>query len=93
MGHDTATTTDEEEAAEALLTLGNVPNNDDFVQEEDNATLMPIGIASTTVDVNPVPVRLSANDVNTAIQNMPDEKPTQTNGHNIYGPNTVPSRE
>ena len=79
VGHNTATTTDEEEAAEALLTLGNVPNNDDFVQEEDNATLMPIGKASTTVDINPVPVRLSANDVNIAIQNMPDEnklKPT-----------------
>ena len=73
VGHDTATTTDEEEAAEALLTLGNVTNNDDFVQEEDNATLMPIGKASSTVDINPVPVRLSANDVNIAIQNMPDE--------------------
>ena len=79
VGHDTATTTDEEEAAEALLTLGNVPNSDDFVQEEDNATLMPIGKASTMVDINPVPVRLSANDVNIAIQNMPAEnklKPT-----------------
>ena len=73
VGHDTATTTDEEEAAEALLTLGTVPNNDDFVQEEDNTTLMPIGKASTTVDINPLPVRLSANDVNIAIQNMPDE--------------------
>ena len=81
VGHDTATTTDEEEATEALLTLGNIPNKDDFVQEEDNATLMPIGKASTTVDINPVPVRLSANDVNIAIQNMPDEnklKPTAT---------------
>ena len=73
VGHDTATTTDEEEAAEALLTLGNAPINDDFVQEEDNATLMPIGKANTTVDINPVPVRLSANDVNIAIQNIPDE--------------------
>ena len=73
VGHDTTTTTDEEEAAEALLTLGNLPINDDFVQEEDNATLMPIGKASTMVDINPVPVRLSANDVNIAIQNMPDE--------------------
>ena len=72
-GHDTATTTDEEEAAEALLTLGNALINDDFVQEEDNATLMPIGKANTTVDINPVPVRLSANDVNIAIQNIPDE--------------------
>ena len=73
VGHDTATTTDEEEATEALLTLGNISNNDDFVQEEDNATLMPIGKASTMVDINPVPVRLSANDVNIAIQNMPEE--------------------
>ena len=79
VGHDTATTTDEEEAAEALLALGSVPNNDAIVQEEDNATLMPIGKASTTVDVNPVPLKLSVNDVNIAIQNMPDEnklKPT-----------------
>ena len=51
MGHDTATTTDEEEAAEALLTLGNALINDDLVQGEDNATLMPIGKASTTVDI------------------------------------------
>ena len=79
VGHDTATTTDEEEAAEALLALGSVPDNDDFVQEEDNAMLMPIGKASTTMDINPVPLRLSVNDVNIAIQNMPDEnklKPT-----------------
>ena len=45
VGHDTATTTDKEEAAEALLALGSVPNNDVIVQEEDNATLMPIGKA------------------------------------------------
>ena len=79
VGHDTVTTTDEEEAAEALLALGNVSNDDEIVQEEDNATLMPIGKASTTVDINPVPLRLSVNDVNIAIQNMPDEnklKPT-----------------
>ena len=56
MGHDTATTTDEEEAAEALLALGSIPNNDVIAQEEDNATLMPIGKASTMVDVNPVPL-------------------------------------
>ena len=93
VGHDTATTTDEEEAAEALLTLGNAPINDDFVQEEDNATLMPIGKASTTVDINPVPVRLSANDVNIAIQNIPDRKQTQTNGQSINGPNMFHSRE
>ena len=93
VGHDTATTTDEEEAAEALLTLGNVPINDGFVQEEDNATLMPIGKASTTVDINPVPVRLSANDVNIAIQNIPDENKAQTNGQSTNGPNMFHSRE
>ena len=36
VGHDTATTTDEEEAAEALLSLGNALINDDLVEEEDN---------------------------------------------------------
>ena len=79
VGHDTATTTDEEEAAEALLALGSVPDYDDFMDEEDNATLMPVGKPSTTLDVNPVPVKLSAKDVSVAIHNMPDEnklKPT-----------------
>ena len=79
VGHDTATTTDEEEAAEALLALGSIPDYDDFVEGEDNATLMPIGKPSMSVDVNPVPLKLSANDVSVAIQNMLDEnklKPT-----------------
>ena len=81
IGHDTAMTTDEEEATEAILALGNVPNYDEFDQEEDNAMLMPIGKASKTVDINPVPLKLSAEDVNTAIQNIPEEnklKPTAT---------------
>ena len=92
VGHDTVTTTDEEEAAEALLALGNVSNYDKIVQEEDNATLMPIGKASTTVDINPVPLRLSVNDVNIAIQKYARWKQTQTNRKSIYGPNNVPSR-
>ena len=53
---------------------------------------MPIGIASTTVDINPVPIRLSANDVNIAIQNMPDENKLKPTATVIYRPNTVPSR-
>ena len=78
-GHNTATTTDEEEATEALLALGNLPNYDNADQDNDNAMLMPIGKASTTIDVNPVPLKLSTEDVNTAIQNIPEEnklKPT-----------------
>ena len=81
IGHDTATTTNEEEAAEVLLALGNLPDYDEFDQDEDNAMLMPIGKASTTVDINPVPLKLSTEDVKTAIQNIPEEnklKPTGT---------------
>ena len=73
IGHDTATTTNEEEAAEALLALGSLPGYDDFMDEDDNATLMPVGMPSMTLDVNPVPVKLSAEDVSEAIHNMPDE--------------------
>ena len=93
VGHDTATTTDEEEAAEALLTLGNVPNNDDIAQEEDNTTLMPIGKASTTVDINPVPLRLSVNDVNIAIQNMPDENKLKSTARVSTDPTPSPAED
>ena len=45
VGHDSATTTDDEEAVEALLALGNPPDYDDNDNEpvDDNAMLMPIG--------------------------------------------------
>ena len=80
IGHDTATTTDEEEATEELLALGNLPNYDDADQDEDNATLMPIGKASTAIDVNPVPLKLSTEDVNTTIQNIPEENKLKLTG-------------
>ena len=73
--HDTMTTTDEEEAAEALLALGKLPDmdfsNDDL--GDDNADLMPIGGANMTVDVNLVPIKLGTNDVDKAIENLPAE--------------------
>ena len=65
VGHDTATTTDEEEAAEALLALCNLPDIDDKENgSDDNANLMPIGRLSMSIDVNPVEVKLGADDVN-----------------------------
>ena len=65
VGHDTATTTDKEEAAEALLALCNLPDIDDKENgSDDNANLMPIGGPSMSIDVNPVEVKLGADDVN-----------------------------
>ena len=55
VGHDTATTTDEEEAVEALLALSNLPDMDDEENgSDDNASLMPIDGPSTSIDVNPI---------------------------------------
>ena len=56
VGHDTATT-DEEEAVEALLALSYLPDIDDKGNDsDDNATLMPIDGPSRSIDVNPVKV-------------------------------------
>ena len=74
VGHDTATTTDEEEAAEALLALCNLPDMDDEEDgSDDNANLMPIGGPSMSININPVEVKLGADDVNQAIQQLPQE--------------------
>ena len=80
VGHDTATTTNEEEA---LLALGNLPNYDDADQDKDNAMLMQIGKASTAIDVNPVPLKLSTEDVNTTMQNIPEEKKIKTDRNSL----------
>ena len=72
VGHDTATTMDEE-AAEALLALSNLPDMDDEGNgSNDNANLMPIDGPSTSTHVNPV-VKLGADDVNQAIEQLPME--------------------
>ena len=74
VGHDTATTTDKEEAAEALLALSNLPDVDDKENgSDDNANLMPIDGPSTSIDVNPVEVKLGGDDVNQAIEQLPME--------------------
>ena len=74
VGHDTATTTDEEEATEALLALSNLPDMDDEDNgSDDNANLMPIDGPSTSIDVNPVEVKLGVDDVNQAIEQLPME--------------------
>ena len=67
VGHDTATTRDEEEAAEALLALSNLPDMDNKGNgSDDNANLMP----STSIDVNAVEVKLGADDINQAIEQL-----------------------
>ena len=71
-GHDTATTTDEEEAAEALAAVSNLPDMDDEGNgSDDNANLMPIDGPSSSIDVNPVKVKLGADDINQAIEQLP----------------------
>ena len=71
VGHDTATT-DEEEAAEALLALSNLLDMDDEDNgSDDNAYLMPIDGPSTSIDVNPIEVKLGADDINQAIEQLP----------------------
>ena len=70
VGHDTATT-DEEEVAEALLALSNLPDIDDEGNgSNDNANLIPIDGPSSSIDVNPVRVKLGADDINHAIEQL-----------------------
>ena len=58
-GHDTCTTTDEEDAVEALLSLGLIPDTITTTDvQNDNDELMPIGGTSTVVDANPVKIKL-----------------------------------
>ena len=77
VGHDTATT-DEEEAVEALLALSNLPDIDDKGNDsDDNATLMPIDGPSRSIDVNPVKVKLSTDDISQAIEQLPLESRLQ----------------
>ena len=73
VGHDTATT-DEEEAVEALLALSNLPDMDNEGNgSDDNATLMSIDGPSRSIDVNPVKVKLSMDDISQAIKQLPLE--------------------
>ena len=67
---DAATTEDEEDAAEALLRLG-----DDLGPIDDNSTLMPIGGTGEGVaqDAVPVPIRLSQRDVQDAVRKLSND--------------------
>ena len=58
IGHDTCTTTDEEDAIEALLALGELPDSSNTVDmQNDNKQLMPIGNFNTGMDINPVEIK------------------------------------
>ena len=62
---DPVSTEEELEAADALLSLGEV--HDDTLDEDDKAQLMPVGVPTNIVDMAPVPVRLDQLNVDTAI--------------------------
>ena len=66
---DAATTEDEEDAAEALLRLGDDMNLGPI---DDNSTLMPIGGTGEGIakDAVPVPIKLSEKDVQEAVRNL-----------------------
>ena len=73
-GHDTCTTTDKEEAVEVLLSLRVLP--DQSTEQNDlyeNEELMPIGGPMTGVDVNLVEIKFGINDVDKAIEELPEK--------------------
>ena len=71
-GHDTCTTTDEEDTIEALLALGELPDSSNTVDiQNDNEQLMPIGNFNTGMDINPVEIKLGTDDVTKAIAEIP----------------------
>ena len=64
-----AVSTEEEiDAAEALLSLGEV--RDDTLDNDENAMLMPIGGPNPTVDVAPEPIKLDQVNVDKAIAEL-----------------------
>ena len=73
--HDAIPITDEEEVAETLITIRNMPdmnyNTDNL--GDDNAKFMAIGGTSNTTDVSPDSIKLSVNEVEDAIVNLPAE--------------------
>ena len=90
---DAATTEDEEDAAEALLRLG-----DDLGPIDDNSTLMPIGGSGEGIakDAVPVPIKLSDKDVQEAVRdlnndNVPDENNNTARGNDAHIPTRSPS--
>ena len=78
---DAATTEDEEDAAEALLKLGDDMN---LEQIDDNSTLMPIGGSGKNIATNvvPVPIKLSAKDVQEAVKNLQNGNAAITDNNN-----------
>ena len=65
---DPVSTEEELEAADALLSLGEV--HDDTLDEVDNTQLMPVGVPTNIVDAAPIPVRLDQLNVDTAIADI-----------------------
>ena len=77
---DAATTEDEEDAAEALLRLG-----DDLGPIDDNSSLMPIGGSGEGIakDAVPVPIKLSDKDVHEAIRDLNNDTVPDDNNNKM----------
>ena len=60
--------TNEEDAIEVLLALGELPDSSNTVDmQNDNEQLMPIGNFNTGMDINPMEIKLGTDDVAKAI--------------------------
>ena len=79
---DAATTEDEEDAAEALLRLG-----DDLGPIDDNSALMPIGGSGEGIakDAVPVPIKLSEKDVREAVWDLNIDTVSDENNNMVRG--------
>ena len=84
-----ASTEEELEAADILLSLGEV--RDDMLDDDENAQLMPIGLPTNVIDAAPVPLRLDQENVNSAIANIiqADELNNSDEGKTDNAPDTV----
>ena len=85
---DAATTEDEEDAAEALLRLGDDMNLGPI---DDNSTLMPIGGTGdgVAIDAVPVPIKLSKGDVQEATRGLETNVTMDANNNTVNEENAV----
>ena len=85
---DAVTIEDEEDAAEALLRLGDDMNLGPI---DDNSTLMPIGGTGEGVaqDAVPVPIKLSEKDVQEAVRNLDNDNLADDNNNTVIDETTT----
>ena len=74
---DGATTEEDFDAVDALLSLSTVRTNS-YEDDDENSTLMPIGSSSRFVDVNPVQIQLDQTTVDGAIAQIVEDEQNST---------------